>query len=72
MNNSKLKTLQEIDDLLAKSLGKLNRIAGGAYIGSLRELKDLVGVKLKIEQIKRRISAGILHYERSSTRATKK
>lgn len=74
----KLKALGEVDELITKALAKLNRYAGGSYIGDLRELKDLVGLKLKLEQIQRRVHAGYLWESRenrenvrSSTRTTK-
>lgn len=54
----KLKALAEVDELVTLAVAKLNRYAGGTYIGDLRELKDLVGVKLKLEQIQRRVAAG--------------
>lgn len=67
----KLKTLGEVDNLVTLALAKLNRYAGGTYIGDLRELKDLIGVKLKLEQIQRRVAAGYrwekARHERPST-----
>lgn len=54
----KLKALGEVDELVTLALAKLNRYAGGTYIGDLRELKDLVAVKIKLGQIQRRVAAG--------------
>ena len=72
----KLKALGEVDELLTLALAKLNRYAGGTYIGDLRELKDLVSVKLKLEQIQRRVARGYSwekqKHERSSTRTNSK
>lgn len=54
----KLKAIGEVSDLVTLALAKLNRYAGGTYVGSIRELKDLVGLKLKLEQVQRRVAAG--------------
>lgn len=68
----KLKALGEVEHLVTLALAKLNSYAGGTYVGDLRELKDLVGIKLKLEQIQRRVAAGYRwensKYERSSLR----
>lgn len=72
----KLKALGEVEELVTLALAKLNRYAGGVYIGDLRELKDLVGVKLKLEQIQKRVAAGYrwekLRHERPSPRTNTK
>jgi hypothetical protein len=53
----KLKALGEVEYHVTMALAKMNRFSG-VYIGDLRELKDLVGIKLKLEQIQRRVAAG--------------
>ena len=60
----KIKALEEVDTHVTLALAKLNTYAGGAWTGSLRELKDLVGVKLKLEQIQRRVHTGTKWYKR--------
>lgn len=69
----KLKALKEVDELISLALAKFSNYAGGTYVGDLREFKDLVGVKIKLEQIQKRVSKGYAwekdRYERSSTRA---
>ncbi len=66
----KLKALGEVEYHVTLALAKMNRFSG-MYIGDLRDLKDLVGVKLKLEQIQRKVSAGHkwekARHERSST-----
>ena len=68
----KLKALGEVDELVTRALAKLNCYAGGTYVGDLQELKDLVGIKLKLEQVQKRVNRGYAwektKYERSSTR----
>lgn len=67
-----LKNLKEANELLNLVLGKFMNVN---YIGSLRDFKDLVGVKLKLQQIVRRAEAGYRwekgRYDRSSARSTK-
>lgn len=67
-----LKNLKEANELLDLVLGKFMNVN---YIGSLREFKDLVGIKLKLQQIIKRSEAGYRwekgRYDRSSTRPTK-
>lgn len=53
----KLKALKEVDYHVTMALAKMNKFSG-MYIGDLRDLKDLVGVKLKLEQMQRRVAAG--------------
>lgn len=66
-----LKNLKEANELLSVVIGKFTL---ANYIGSLREFKDLVTIKLKLEQIIRKSEAGYnwekRRYERSSTRST--
>lgn len=70
----KLQALGEVNHLVTLALAKLNKYSG-SYIGDLIELKSLVGVKIKLEQIQRKIERGYewetMRYERSSTRTTK-
>lgn len=53
----KLRALSEVEYHVTLALAKMNKFSG-MYIGSLRDLKDLVGIKLKLEQLQRRVSAG--------------
>lgn len=67
-----LKNLKEANELLNVVLGKFMNVN---YIGSLREFKELVGIKLKLQQIIKRAEAAY-HWEkgrndRSSIRPTK-
>lgn len=69
----RLKNLKEANQLLSLVIGKF-MLAN--YIGSPREFKELVGIKLKLEQVIRRSEAGYnwekKRYERSSTGSTTK
>lgn len=71
----KLKALSEVEDLVTLALAKMNKFSG-MYIGDLRDLRDIVGIKLKLEQLQKRIRGGHKwerqRHERSSTRATAK
>lgn len=71
----KLKALSEVEDLVTLALAKMNKFSG-MYIGDLRDLRDIVRVKLKLEQLQKRIRGGHRwerqKYERSSTRAITK
>ena len=71
MATDKAKLLLEVEENLTIALAKLNRIVGGSYPGSIRELKDIISLKLKLESINKKIAAGVI-YERSRTRATTK
>lgn len=66
----KLKALAEVEELVTLALAKMNKF-GGMYIGDLRDLKEIVGIKLKLEQLQRRVAAGHrwekARNERSST-----
>lgn len=67
----KLQALAEVEDLVTLALAKMNKFPG-MYIGDLRDLRDIVGIKLKLEQLQRRIVAGNKweqrRHERPSTR----
>ncbi len=53
----KLKALEEVEHHITIALAKINAYPG-IYIGSLRELKDIIGLKLKLEQVQKRVYAG--------------
>lgn len=53
----KLKALAEVEELVTLALAKMNKFSG-MYIGDLRDLKEIVGIKLKLEQLQRRVVAG--------------
>lgn len=55
---TKIEVLEQVNKDLARALANLNVIAGGGYVGSLRELKQLVKVKLKVENILAKTQAG--------------
>lgn len=67
----RLRALEEVEELVTLALAKMNKFPG-MYVGDLREFRDIIGVKLKLEQLQRRISAGNrwekARHERSSTR----
>lgn len=67
-----LKNLKEANELLNVVLGKFMNVN---YIGNLREFKELVGIKLKLQQIIKRAEAGYRwekgRNDRSSIRPTK-
>ena len=65
----KLKALGEVEHHVTMALAKMNKFSG-MYIGDLRELKDLVGIKLKLEQIQRRVSAGHRQEQRRNERSS--
>lgn len=73
-NQRKLKALGEVETLVTLALAKMNRFPG-MYIGDLRDIRDIVRIKLKLEQVQRKIAGGHRwekqKYERSSTRITK-
>lgn len=48
---SKAQILSNVNEHLSIALAEFNKIAGGSYVGSLREFKDLVSVKIKLERI---------------------
>lgn len=66
----KLKTLHEVEELVTLALAKMNKFPG-MYVGDLRDLKDIISIKLKLELLQRRVAAGKKweksRYERSST-----
>jgi len=67
-----LKNLKEANELMSIVLGKFGL---ANYIGSLREYKELVGIKLKLEHILKRAEAGYNwekhRHDRPRTRPTK-
>lgn len=65
----KLKALGEVEYHVTMALAKMNRF-NGVYIGELRELKDLVGIKLKLEQIQRKVAAGYKWEKRRNERSS--
>jgi hypothetical protein len=50
-----LKNLKEANELMSIILGKFSL---ANYVGSLREYKELVGIKLKLERVLKRAEAG--------------
>jgi hypothetical protein len=73
-NQRKLKALAEVETLVTLALAKMNRFPG-MYLGDLRDIRDIVRIKLKLEQVQRKIAGAHRwekqKYERSSTRITK-
>lgn len=71
----KLKALSEVEHHITLALAKMNKFPG-MYIGDLRDLRDIVGIKLKLEQLQRRVTNGHKwekrRYERPSTRTIAK
>lgn len=71
----KLKALAEVEQLVTVALAKMNKFPG-MYIGDLRDLRDIVRIKLKLEQLQKRIAGGHKWEkrkdERSSTRTPTK
>jgi hypothetical protein len=67
-----LKNLKEANELMSVVLGKFGL---ANYIGSLREYKELVGIKLKLERVLKRAEAGYnwekRRYDGPRTRPTK-
>jgi hypothetical protein len=53
---NKVKILNDVNNHLTIALAEFNKIVGGSYAGSLREFKDLVSVKIKLERIAERIN----------------
>jgi len=70
----KLKALAEVEYHVTMALAKMNKFSG-MYIGDLRDIRDIVGIKLKLEQVQRKVVAGHKwekrKHERSSTRTDK-
>lgn len=60
----RLKALGEIEDLVTLALAKMNRYPG-MYLGDLRDVRDIIKIKLKLEQVQRRIVNGRKWSERN-------
>jgi hypothetical protein len=54
----KLQSLIKCNEHLSIALAELGKIAGGSYVGSLEELKKLIAVKIKLENIIRNTRMG--------------
>ena len=56
-----LDTLNKANEHIIVAVAELSKVAGGAnsYIGSLREFKSLVKVKLQLESILNKMKRGI-------------
>lgn len=48
---TKLDRLKKCNEHLNIALAELGKIAGGTYVGGLRDLRKLISVKLKLENI---------------------
>jgi hypothetical protein len=48
---TRIERLENVNNHLSLALANLNTIAGGSYVLSLRDLKELVRLKIKLEQI---------------------
>jgi hypothetical protein len=70
-NKRKLKALAEVDDLVTLALAKMNKFPG-MYIGDLRDIRDIVRIKLILERVQKKIAQGNkwekMRNERPSTR----
>jgi hypothetical protein len=70
----KLKALGEVDSLVTLALAKMNKFSG-MYIGDLRDIRDIVRIKLMLERVQKKIASGNkwekMRNERSSTRTNK-
>jgi len=51
MYKTKLHRLIKCNEHLSIALAELGKIAGGSYVGSLSDLKKLIAVKIKLENI---------------------
>ena len=58
MNKTALQGLIKCNEHLSIALSELGKIAGGSYVGSLGELKKLIAVKIKLENIIRDTKKG--------------
>jgi hypothetical protein len=67
----KLKALGEVEDLVTLALAKMNKFSG-MYIGDLRDIRDIIRIKLMLERVQKKIASGNKwekkKHERSSTR----
>ncbi len=70
----KLKALGEVDSLVTLALAKMNKFSG-MYIGDLRDIRDIIRIKLMLERVQKKIAQGNkwekMRHERSSTRTNK-
>ena len=67
---TRLERLENVNKHLSLALANLNAIAGGSYILSLSDFKQLVSLKLKLEKIIEHTSRGEKS-ETNKTQATK-
>ena len=67
----KLKALGEVDSLVTLALAKMNKFSG-MYIGDLRDIRDIVRIKLMLERVQKKIASGNkwekMRHERPSIR----
>lgn len=67
----KLKALGEVEDLVTLALAKMNKFSG-MYIGDLRDIRDIIRIKLMLERVQKKIASGNkwekMRNERPSTR----
>ena len=54
----RLDRLKKCNEHLSIALAELNKIAGGSYVGSLADLKDLISVKIKLETVIKKTERG--------------
>ena len=64
----KLQALAEVEELVTMALAKMNKFPG-MYLGDLRDIRDIVKIKLKLEQVQRRISGGHKWEKRKNERS---
>ncbi len=48
---NRLNSLIKCNEHLSIALAELNKVAGGSYVGSISDLKKLISVKIKLENI---------------------
>ncbi len=53
----KLKALGEVDSLVTLALAKMNKFSG-MYIGDLRDIRDIIRIKLMLERVQKKIAQG--------------
>ncbi len=51
----KLKALGEVDSLVTLALAKMNKFSG-MYIGDLRDIRDIIRIKLMLERVQKKNS----------------
>lgn len=70
-----LRALGEVEELVTLALAKMTKFPG-MYLGDIRDVRDIIRVKLKLEDLQRKIKSGHKieknRYERSSTRTNPK